>query len=160
MRIGVISDTHISDSAKSLPLKLLKQLQGVDLILHAGDMVIMDVLEELSRIARVEAVYGNMDTYAVRKSLPPKRIIEVGKFKLGLVHGSGPPEGVMRFVMGEFDEVDAIVFGHSHIPVSELHRRVLLFNPGSPTDKVFAPYNSFGFLDISEDGITGRLIQI
>ena len=160
MRIGVISDTHISGSTKSLPRLLLKQLQGVDLILHAGDLVIMDVLEKLSRIARVEAVYGNMDTYAVRKSLPAKKTIEVGKFKLGLVHGSGSPEGLVRLVTEEFDEVDAIVFGHSHIPLNEAHGRVLLFNPGSPTDKVFAPYNSFGLLDVTEDGINGRLIQI
>ena len=160
MRIGVISDTHIPNNAPFLPSKLLKQLQGVDLILHAGDLVTTDVLGELSRIARVEAVYGNMDTYKVCKSLPAKKVVEAGKFKVGLMHGRGAPDGLMDLVLREFKGVDVIVFGHSHRPVNELCEGILLFNPGSPTDKVYAPYNSFGFLNVEEQGIKGEIIRL
>lgn len=161
MRIGVISDTHIPRSAEWLPEKVCADLKNVDLILHAGDLTEMEVLTRLEKIAPTKAVYGNMDDPAVQKALPLKEIVEAGKFRIGLIHGFGPPFGLIEKVMNEFKDakVDAIVFGHLHAPKNERKNGVLLFNPGTPTDKIFARFNSYGILKIN-DTIEGEIIKL
>jgi len=160
MRIGVLSDTHIPKAALDLPEDIYNEFVTVDLILHAGDLVELSVLEKLEKMAPVKAVYGNMDMTEVRQRLPKKEIIEIGDFKIGLMHGFGTPKGLEKRVKGEFDKsVDLIVFGHSHMPFNEKIDNTILFNPGSPTDKIFTPYNSFGILDIGDE-IVGRILRI
>lgn len=160
MKIGVVSDTHIPKAAQDLPEDIYNDFVNVDLILHAGDLVDLSVLRNLERLAPVKAVYGNMDPHSVRECLPEKEIIKVEGFAIGLIHGSGAPKGVLKAVRAEFgNSVDAIVFGHSHMPCNERIGKVLMFNPGSPTDKVFAPYTSYGILDVGKS-IEGRIIRI
>lgn len=161
MKIGVISDTHISGSADEIPSQIYDHFSGVDLILHAGDLLELRVLRELERIAKVKGVYGNMDLPEVRKSLPFKEIINAGKFKIGLTHGLGPPIGLRRRVKKVFrgDEVDVIVFGHSHLPLNLMEKGILFFNPGSPTDRIFAPYRSCGILVVDSE-VKGRIIRL
>ncbi len=159
MRIGVISDTHIPKAAEWLPERLCDDLKKVDLILHAGDLTEMEVLDKLKEFAPVRAVYGNMDDVIVRRSLPVKDIIEIGKFKIGLTHGFGPPFGLMNRVRKEFKDVDVIIFGHSHSPKKEMKDGTLLFNPGSPTGKIFAQTNSYGIIEINDD-IKGEIIKL
>jgi putative phosphoesterase len=151
MRIGVISDTHIPVAAKKLPDHVLALLQGADLILHAGDILELSVLDELEKIARTKAVRGNMDHADVMESLPSKQILEIGRFKIGLIHGWGPPQGLIERLKKEFTKVDCVVFGHSHSPLVERINETIFFNPGSPTDKVFTPYNSLGFLELNDE---------
>ena len=158
-RIGVISDTHIPKAAQDLPERVYREFRNVDMILHAGDLIEIDVLEKLQKIAPTHAVYGNMDMHEVRAVLPQKDTIEVGPFKIGLIHGYGPPAKLIEAVSQEFSRVDVIVFGHSHHPVNEKVKKTLFFNPGSPTDKIFAAYNSFGILEVG-DQIKGRIIKI
>ena len=160
MRIAVISDTHIPKTAEWLPEKLCEELKNVDLILHAGDLTEIQVLERLARIAPTRAVYGNMDDAAVRKALPAKEIVKAGRFRIGLTHGSGPPFRMIGKVSTEFGkDVDAIVFGHTHSPKNEMRDGILFFNPGSPTDKIFAPFNSYGIIEIN-DGIKAEIIKL
>lgn len=162
MKIGVISDTHISDKSLHLPKKILDDFKTADLILHAGDLVSLDVLEELKKICkRVIAVRGNMDSEDVRRVLSEKEIIQAGKFRIGLMHGSGNPARLIEFLQERFkeDKVAAIVFGHSHYPVNETREGVLYFNPGSAVDKLFAPYNSYGILNIN-DKIEAQIFKI
>jgi len=159
MRIGVISDTHISSMDQELPPELLKVLEKVDLILHAGDILILPVLDELNAIAPTEAVCGNMDKAETRAALPGKRIVAAGGRKIGLIHGSGPPFGLANRVRREFDDVDIVVFGHSHRPYNKTKGGVFLFNPGSPTDTFFAPYRSCGIITIEEE-ITAEIIRL
>lgn len=151
MRIGVISDTHIPVAAKNIPDRVLALLQDADLILHAGDILELSVLDELKKIARTKAVRGNMDHADVMESLPSKQILEIGRFKIGLIHGWGPPQGLIERLKKEFTKVDCVVFGHSHSPLVERINGTIFFNPGSPTDKVFAPYNSLGFLELNDE---------
>lgn len=158
-RIGVLSDTHIPKAAQDLPEKVYKELRSVDMIFHAGDLVEISVLEKLQDIAPTHAVCGNMDTQEVRAALPQKDTITVLGFKIGLIHGYGPPGRITEAVRSEFNRVDAIVFGHSHSALSKEIKKTLFFNPGSPTDKIFAVYNSFGILEIG-DKITGRIIRL
>ncbi len=151
MRIGVISDTHIPVAAKSMPKKVFSLLAGVELILHAGDILQLRVIEELSEVAEIKAVRGNMDYPEILKKLPAQRIIQVEKFRIALVHGWGPPQGLISRLKQEFSDVDCIVYGHTHVAAINRDDNVLFFNPGSPTDKVFAPYNSIGFLEIDRE---------
>ena len=159
MRIGVLSDTHIPLNAQKVPKEVLQGLKGVDLILHAGDLIDLAVLDDLKKIAEVRAVCGNMDPLDVRETLKKKEIIKAGGVKIGLVHGAGSPEGLKDRIVKEFegDGVDVIVFGHSHSPVNEKRKKVLLFNPGSSTDKIFAPYNSYGILTIDGKRVEGEI---
>lgn len=160
MRIGIISDTHIPRAALELPEIIYAEFKNVDLILHAGDLVELSVLDKLKAMAPVKAVRGNMDDAKVSLALPEKEIIDIkGGFKIGLVHGRGSPSNLIESVAAEFTDVDAIVFGHSHSPVNEVKNGILFFNPGSPTDKVFAPYNSFGILEVNQE-IKGSIIRL
>ncbi len=160
MKIGVLSDTHIPFAAAKLPEEIYLAFKDVDLILHAGDLIDISVIDELKKIARTEAVRGNMDEAAVVSTLPAKKIVEAGRFKIGLIHGYGSPSGLIDRLAGEFPQkVDAIVFGHSHSPLNEVKNGILFFNPGSPTDKIFANYNSYGILTVN-DGIKGDIIRL
>lgn len=160
MKIGVLSDTHIPKAALDLPEEVYYDFVNVDLIFHAGDLVELSVLRNLEKLAPVKAVCGNMDVGAVQKILPKKLVVTVGKFKIGLIHGFGPVKGLEQRVKAEFDkDVHMVVFGHSHMPLSEKIGKTKLFNPGSPTDKVFAPYNTYGILDV-ENEIVERIIRI
>ena len=161
MKIGVLSDTHIPIAAPSLPKEILSAFKGVDLIFHAGDMVEASVLKELKKIARVYAVRGNMDSKEVADLLPRRLVIPVGKFKIGIFHGYGAASKLVELLKEEFraDPVDSVVFGHSHTPFNEAQGGILFFNPGSPTDKTCAPYNSFGILEVN-DKISGEIIRL
>ena len=162
MRIGVISDTHIPDRAKDIPKKILEDFAGVDMIIHVGDLVDLSVLKKLKSIcANTLAVWGNMDPAQVRSQLPEKEVIKVGKFKIGIMHGYGAPANLISLLGSVFkdDNVDVIIFGHSHNGVNEKREGVLFFNPGSATDKVFAEYNSYGIIEINDE-IEAKIIKI
>jgi putative phosphoesterase len=161
MKIGVISDTHIPFAGEDLPDKIYQDFKNVDLILHAGDIVEESLLEKLNKLAKTIAVKGNMDSHSLKKKLPVKQIIKVKKFKIGLTHGEGTPQGLVDLVKKQFekDKVDCIVFGHSHAPLCEKRGNMLFLNPGSPTDQIFSPFNSYGILEI-DDKIEGKIVRI
>lgn len=161
MKIGVLSDTHIPLAAKSLPSVLLDELKGVDLIIHAGDLVELSVLDVLKRIAPTEAVAGNMDSYKTGRVLAQKKILELGGFRIGVIHGSGTPANLINYVQQSFkdEKLNCIIYGHSHTPSIKNIDDTIFFNPGSPTDKVFAPYNSCGILEIAEK-LTPKIIRL
>ncbi|MGC2422824.1 MAG: metallophosphoesterase family protein [Nitrospirota bacterium] len=153
MNIVCISDTHIEKGNKGLPAALLEALSGADLILHAGDITSLDVIDELKTYAPVEAVAGNMDGWEVSNNLPEKRIIQAGKFKIGLIHGGGSVRDLEDRVIRKFrdDKVDCIVYGHSHRANIEKRDNILLVNPGSPTDRAHAPWNSYAVITVDEE---------
>ncbi len=161
MKIGVVSDTHIPLNADKIPAEIFKHFEGVDLILHAGDLNRLSVLDELRKIAPVEAVYGNMDSLDVKAALENKKIIKAGKFNIGLTHGAGSPSGLAQRLKEAFsdDKIDVLVFGHSHRPVNKREGDILLFNPGSPTDLIFTPYRSCGILEIGRE-VRGKIIRL
>jgi hypothetical protein len=161
MKIGVLSDTHLGDLAQALPfLQQLAERHFADagMILHAGDLVHPDILLAFpGRI--VHAVRGNMDVGAGH--LPLRKIIAAGDFRIGLVHGWGAPDGLEERLLREFrgDRIDCLVYGHSHHPVCHRRDGLLLFNPGSPTDRRWAPFHSVGLLEVGER-IEGRIIRL
>jgi len=161
VKVAVISDTHIPATCNSLPAILLEKIKGVDLIIHAGDCTELSVIEELRKIAPVEAVAGNMDSNIIRRQFPVKKILELGAFKIGISHGYGSPDKLVDYVKDLFkeDKLNCIIYGHSHIPKIDYIDDVLYFCSGSPTEKIFAPYNSFGILDIG-DKITPTIVRL
>jgi putative phosphoesterase len=160
MRILVLADTHIPDRARELPKVILDEAKKADMIIHAGDFTDISVLSKLKSITEVKAVYGNMDPVSVRDTLPLKEVIKIGKFKIGVIHGEGAPQGLVDYVKNFFEEKsDCIIFGHAHTPVNKVVNGVLMFNPGSVTDKIFAPYNSYGILELN-DQIKAEVIKI
>ncbi len=161
MKIGIISDTHISEKSKDLPESVLLQFTNAKMILHAGDHVHQRVIDQLMEVAPVISVRGNMDNGAFAENLPVKKVITVGGFNIGLIHGWGSPINLSKRVLSAFDDeqLDCIIFGHSHIPVIKKVNRVLLVNPGSPTDKLFAPYRSVGTLKLELE-IKAEIIKL
>ena len=157
MKIGVVSDTH----SQELPSQMMEDFKKVDFIIHAGDFCSLDVLESFKRLKELKAVYGNMDGSELRRLLPRKQIIQCGQFSIGLFHGEGSPKVLLEGVKNEFKDskVDAVIFGHSHQPMNEKREGILYFNPGSPNDTVYAPYRSYGILEIN-DKITGKIIEV
>jgi putative phosphoesterase len=151
MKIGVLSDTHIY-LAEEIPPEILKALPEMDLIVHAGDFVGSAVLEGLKRLGEVKAVHGNVDSIKLRGLLPDKELLMVGGRKIGVTHGWGGPEGIEHRVRKLFDDVDIIIYGHSHRAKIEQIGDILFFNPGPG-------YQSFGILTIDED-VKGEIIRI
>jgi len=158
MKIGVISDTHLNISDGRLEKIVKDYFHDVDLILHAGDIVELDVLD-VFRGKKVYAVSGNMDHDSVREVFPGKQILEIEGQRIGLIHGWGSPFGLEEKVIREFENVECIVYGHTHRAMNEMRNGVLLFNPGSPTDQRFARHNSVGILDVGKE-IVGKIIDL
>ena len=134
MLIGLISDTHIPERADKIPEKVFEIFKDVEMIMHAGDLVSRDVLEELENVAPTICVQGNMDRMYGQK-LPKREKIRVENFTFGLDHGEVYPRGdtqQLKYIGMEMG-VDVLVTGHTHTPfIKELDKMVLL-NPGSPT---------------------------
>jgi len=155
--IGVVSDTHIPSRARELPKPLLQAFAGVDMIIHAGDITAPTVLEELGQLAPVVAVAGNMDSWEMYERLGEIRLLELAGFRIGVLHGHGGYGNVRDRVLAAFTDVDCIVFGHTHAPYCQKHEGVLLFNPGSPTDRRRQPRASYGLLHLGRE-IRGEII--
>lgn len=156
MRIAVLSDTHLR-MGQTLPRFVWGHLTQIDLIIHAGDLTHIGLLEELSCIAPVRAVRGNCDVWDV--SLPERDVIESEGVRIGLIHGhSGQGESTPERAFNAFNDsaVDLIVFGHSHMPFMEWREGILLFNPGSPTDKRRERQYSMGLLEIQQGQVKAK----
>ncbi len=162
VKIGVLSDTHIPSRARSLPREIFEIFKGVDVILHAGDLAREDVLLDLMELAPVEAVAGNMDPPHLERRLGERKLLEFEGVRIGLIHGHGPRATTMERAYRAFsaEKPHCVVFGHSHMPCNTIYGGVLLFNPGSPTDKRREEYPSCGILTISGGKVSGEIILL
>jgi len=168
MKIGLISDTHLSGR---VPQAIVRALAGVDLILHAGDLTALGVLKYLEAVAPVTAVQGNMDLPGVLLDLPLKAIVEAEGRRIGLIHGHHVPhpdrvlsqpldfEVIHAYLLSEFrDEgVECIVYGHTHQAHVATVDNVLIVNPGSATR---AKVNSVGLLAVGPDAIRAEIVVL
>ena len=114
MKIGVVSDTHIPGKARELPERILDQFSKVDLIIHAGDLVSAGVIEQLSVLAPVKAVYGNADPVELQNILPASLKLELIGYRIGVAHGHNLKGHLIDKLSYLFPAEDIIIFGHTH----------------------------------------------
>ena len=157
-KIGVLSDTHLTRVTEEFSAIVSTLFRDVDLIIHAGDMVSREVYDYL-RTWDVRAVAGNMDGFDLAGLLPNKRVEVIEGRRIGIVHGAGPPYAIEQWVLRQFTHVDAIVFGHSHVPALTRHGDLVLFNPGAvrnPSTGV----RTVGVIELGEAGMSFKHIPV
>jgi len=152
MKIGVLSDTHLTSVTEDFKKMLKGQFSDVDVIIHGGDMTSIAVYDYLSNWD-LRAVRGNMDDYDLGALLPVKRIETIMGKRIGMIHGRGSPHTIEDVVFGEFRDIDIIVFGHSHVPANVRRAGVLMFNPGSYRGS-YSHKGTVGMIEIGEGGET------
>jgi uncharacterized protein len=161
LQIAVVSDTHLPRGSRRLPEECVDRLRAADLILHAGDLMRLPVLRQLESYGPVVAVHGNVDDSEVCAALPEMTSVDAGAVTIGLVHDGGPSKGRLERLRRRFPDADAVVFGHSHIP---LHERApdgfQIFNPGSPTERRRAPRHTMGIATVVGGRLTFELIAL
>jgi putative phosphoesterase len=162
VEIAIISDTHMPRAGRTLPEGCVARLRAADLILHAGDLMRLSVLEELQALGpRVVAVHGNVDDAEVRAVLPTTEIVAAGAVRIGMIHDAGPRTRRLERMRRRFPDADAVVFGHSHTP---LHERAAdgfqIFNPGSPTERRRSPAHTMGVAHVHGDEVEFELITL
>ena len=162
MRLAIISDTHLPRGSRALPETCVAHLRAADLILHAGDLATVAVLEDLQALGPpVAAVHGNVDDERVRMLLPAARLVRAAGARIAMTHDAGPAAGRLARMRARFPDADAVVFGHSHIPVHEHDGGFHIFNPGSPTDRRRQPVHTMGLAEAGDDGtLAFRLVAL
>jgi len=162
VRIIVLSDTHLPKRGRWLPPRLIEEVERADVVLHAGDFMTGDVLDDLLALNNnLVGVVGNNDDAEIRRRLKRKEKIRLGGRVIGLIHGDGGArEQTVKRAWEAFagEAVDVIIFGHSHLPYLKTAQGTILFNPGSATEKRRSPYYSYGVMEM--DGGTIRLSHV
>ena len=149
MRIAIISDTHMPRGSRRVPEACVEAMRAADLIVHAGDLSTIEVLDWLESLGPpVQAVCGNVDLPEVRARLPERLELTAAGRRIGVIHDAGPAKGRLNRMRREFPGADLVIFGHSHLPLHESEAGFQIFNPGSPTERRRAPKPSFGVADV------------
>jgi putative phosphoesterase len=147
--------------ARRLPDACLERLRTADAILHAGDFFEAPVLRELEALGPpVHAVRGNVDSPELQRRLPAVKIVEAEGVRIAMVHDAGSAAGRLDRLRLRFREIDAVVFGHSHLPLHERRDGFQIFNPGSPTERRRAPHHTMGVATVQDGRIEFELIQL
>lgn len=162
VRIAVLSDTH-AGKVNELPPALVDALMGMDMVIHLGDYSSGEMVNELKKTGKFRGVRGNHDFEDIHAMLPQKDVVEVNGRRIGLVHGHGCsfPRGLHKGLIAQFkeEEVDVILFGHTHIASSKVVEGILLFNPGSAAGRFPAHNRTYGVLTIGET-VNGDIVNI
>jgi uncharacterized protein len=161
MPLAIISDTHLPRGGRALPEACLERLRAADAILHAGDFSELSVLAELQALGPpVHAVRGNVDSAELQARLPLTRIVEFDGARIAMIHDGGPAEGRLERLRRRFADADAVVFGHSHLPLHEEREGFAIFNPGSPTERRRAPTHTMGIATIRDGRPVFELVTL
>ena len=143
--MAILADTHMPRGRRRLPDACFAELERADLIVHLGDFSEREVLDELRGVGPpVEAVHGNVDSRELQELLPVERALECGGVRLALLHDGGPASGRLDRLRRRFPNADAVLFGHSHLPLHETREGFQIFHPGSPTERRRAPARTMG----------------
>ncbi|WP_229795647.1 metallophosphoesterase family protein [Saccharothrix coeruleofusca] len=158
----VLSDTHAPRRWKSCPPAVAEHLRHADAVLHAGDVCVAPVLDELAQYAPVTAVLGNNDGPDVAAWGAPETVeLDLAGLPVAMVHDSGPAAGRTARMRRRFPNAGLVVFGHSHIPLDATGDGVRVFNPGSPTDRRRQPHGTIGLLRIEEGSLVqARIVEV
>ncbi len=150
----MLADTHLRTGVAGLPVEVRAALGRADVILHAGDVVDAQLLDDLARVAPTHAVLGNND-HGLRGRLPERLEVDLGGVAVAMVHDSGPTAGRAGRLRRWFPDAALVLFGHSHTPLDERGPDgQRLFNPGSPTQRRGQPRPTFGLLECARGRVT------
>jgi putative phosphoesterase len=144
-----------------LPDGCIRLLRRAELVLHGGDFVSAGFLEELQAIGPpVEGVAGNMDEEALKESLPRDRVVEVESARIGMVHDAGPRLRREARLAARFEDCEAVVYGHTHVPQVERFQHLWVLNPGSPTERRSSPVHAMLVLTVRGGRISPELVTL
>jgi len=155
MKIGIISDTHIKRDSHNFINLLDVYFKEVDLIIHAGDYISREVVEDLKSYKNFIGVWGNVDDTEIKDLIKEKEVITLEGYKIGIFHGHGNDKTTIDRAYEKFkeDQVDIIIFGHSHQPILKTKNDILMINPGSLMNKRRERWFSYVVLELSLEGI-------
>jgi putative phosphoesterase len=159
MNIAIISDTHLKKNSGQLD-NLITEFYNVDLVIHAGDYGGVWVLEYLQNHFNFIGVWGNIDDDTIKSRLQEKLILNIGPYQVGVCHGHGNEKTTIERAYTNFEgnQVDIIIFGHSHQPMIGTKNKILMLNPGSLTHKRRERWFSYIMLTIDFSGLQAKLI--
>lgn len=163
MLIAIIADTHLPRGSRRLPSGCVERLRSAELVLHAGDVCTAGALAQMIALGSpLVAVHGNVDEPALAKRLPAELELEVsGGLRLAMTHDAGPARGRLPRMRKRFPRADAVVFGHSHIPLLEADDEGFqIFNPGSPTDRRRQAHHTMGLARVDEGKLAFEHVQL
>ena len=153
--VAVIADTHLPRGRRELRARCLRLIGESDAVIHAGDLSTVGVLRDLEAAGPpVHAVYGNVDEAPLRRFLPAELTLELEGSMIAVLHDAGPRRGRLERLRRRFPEADAVIFGHSHMPLHETAGEFQIFNPGSPTERRRSERCSMGLMRVG-----GRSIE-
>lgn len=158
MQVAVLADTHIPKRAKDLPARAWELIKSCDCIIHAGDVLTSEFLCRLQAVAPLYAVRGNNDSTLM--NLPETLEFTLDGVNIAVIHDSGDKKGRAGRMKRRFPAAHVVVFGHSHVPCSELHQGQLLLNAGSATDRRRQPFHSMAVLHINGGVAEAELINL
>jgi len=162
VRLAIIGDTHMPRGTRALPPACVERLRAADAILHTGDLVALEVLALLESLGPpVHAVHGNVDDVEVAMRLPAVRVVEAEGARIVMTHDGDPADRRLARLHKRFPDADAVVFGHSHLPLHETAADGFqIFNPGSPTERRRAPAHTMGIATAADGRIAFELIEV
>jgi putative phosphoesterase len=153
-RVGLVSDTH-----GSLRPEIFSVLEGVDAVIHAGDVEDPDHLADLAAIAPVTAVSGNVDRHDVRAVAPEEAVVDIAGVRVAVIHGHQVHPDY-RLLLRRFPDARVIVHGHTHVPRCLAVGEVLIVNPGAAgkAQKGHAP--SVAILEVADGRPSVRHVEL
>ncbi len=155
MKIGIISDTH-----GLLRAQVLERFEGVEHILHAGDVGDPDILTELAAIAPVTAVWGNVDGMDLRARIPEIARLELGGVRVVILHGMQLGSPTPQTAAAAHPDAGLVVFGHSHRPIIQQAGPTLAVNPGSAGPRRFKDPVTVALAEVENGAVQARLIDL
>jgi putative phosphoesterase len=159
--VAIISDTHLPRGTRRLPDDCVARIRAADLLIHGGDISTPEVLAEIAELGPpVTAVHGNVDSPDLRRTLPEALMVRAEGARIAVVHDAGPSKGRLERMRLRFPDADALVFGHSHIPLHEERDGFQIFNPGSPTERRRQPRHTMGLAHVERDRIRFELVRL
>ena len=157
VRVAVLADTHLRTGLDGLPARARAEVETADVVLHAGDVVSTDLLDELPE--PWHAVLGNNDKG--RLDVPEQLVLDLAGTRVALVHDSGPTKGRPSRMARRFPDADVVVFGHSHAPLVERAADgPLLVNPGSPTHRRRQPVHTVARLVLGDGPVVAEIVPV
>jgi putative phosphoesterase len=161
--VGLIADTYVPVRAKCIPKKVFQIFENADFIVHAGDLVQLEVIDELEQLAPVLAVQGNMDGPEVSGALPKINVLKIYGWKIGVMHDPNTlfGRGKMREIAKQ-NGFDVFVYGHTHNASIKWEGQMLYVNPGSPTNPLSSFINkpSVALLKVTKEAITPEIVHV